>query len=281
MEISANRKTLLIAFGGGVIGDMAGFAAATFVRGIPYIQIPTTLLAHVDSSVGGKTAVNHPLGKNTIGAFKQPEYVCIELSFLKTLSSRELNAGYIELLKHGIIHDEKFFDFVQSHYLEPLDFEFLEEAILRSCAIKGRVVEKDETETGIRATLNFGHTLGHLIETHCGYGTYLHGEAVGTGMLFAAFLSKQEQLLDPSSWETIREFLEPKLRSVTLPKLDYDLFSSLLLHDKKASREAVNFIFLREIGSCFIQKEMPLDLIWKHFTGFCEEFPNLCQLTTD
>ena len=129
MEVSANRKTLLIAFGGGVIGDMAGFADATFVRGIPYIQIPTTLLAYVDSSVGGKTAVNHPLGKNTIGAFKQPEYVCIELSFLKTLSSRELNAGYIELLKHGIMHDERLFNFVQSQSLEPLDFEFLEEGV--------------------------------------------------------------------------------------------------------------------------------------------------------
>ena len=281
MEKKANRGTVMVAFGGGVIGDMAGFAAATFMRGIKMIQVPTTLLAQVDSSVGGKTAVNHPLGKNTIGAFKQPNHVSIDLEFLKTLPSRELQAGYFELAKHGLTHDRELLDFLQEGKLEPLDLDFLEEAVFRSCRVKARIVEQDETEAGLRATLNFGHTLGHLIETHCGYGTYLHGEAVGTGMLFAAFLSKQEQLLDPSSWETIREFLEPKLRSVSLPKLDYDLFSSLLLHDKKASREAVNFILLREIGSCFIQKEMPLDLIWKHFTGFCKEFPYLCQLTTD
>ncbi|MEZ7974345.1 MAG: 3-dehydroquinate synthase family protein, partial [SAR324 cluster bacterium] len=148
MNVSANRKTLLIAFGGGVIGDMAGFAASTFVRGIPFIQVPTTLLSDVDSSVGGKTAVNHPAGKNTIGSFKQPEYVCIELLFLKTLPSRELRAGYMELLKHGLIQDADFFNFTLQHSLEPLNFDYLEEAIFRSCKIKGRVVEQDETEKG-------------------------------------------------------------------------------------------------------------------------------------
>ncbi|HAF89010.1 MAG TPA: 3-dehydroquinate synthase, partial [Deltaproteobacteria bacterium] len=157
MDVCANRKSLLIAFGGGVIGDMAGFAASTFVRGIPFIQVPTTLLSDVDSSVGGKTAVNHPSGKNTIGTFKQPEYVCIELSFLKTLPSRELKAGHMELLKHGLIQDADFFNYTQQHSLEPLDFDYLEEAIFRSCKIKAKIVEKDETEKGLRANLNFGH----------------------------------------------------------------------------------------------------------------------------
>ncbi len=278
VNVSANRETLLIAFGGGVIGDMAGFAAATFVRGIPYIQIPTTLLAHVDSSVGGKTAVNHPLGKNTIGAFKQPEYVCIELSFLKTLPSRELKAGYIELLKHGIIHDEKLFDFVRSYSLEPLDFEFLEEAILRSCTIKGRVVEKDETETGIRATLNFGHTLGHLIETHAGYGKYLHGEAVGVGMFFAAFISWRCNELAENDWIRIKSYLCQILTPIKLPPLNQSLFREMILHDKKSQKQAVNFIMLRKLGESFIKKGIPVDMLWNDFKTFTEKFPEFIKI---
>ena len=278
MNKSANRKTLLIAFGGGVIGDMTGFAAATFVRGIPYIQIPTTLLSHVDSSVGGKTAVNHPLGKNTIGAFKQPDYVCIELSFLKTLPLRELKAGYIELLKHGIIHDDKLFDFVQSHSLEPLDFEFLEEAILRSCTIKGRVVEKDETETGIRATLNFGHTLGHLIENHAGYGKYLHGEAVGVGMFFAAFISWRCNKLVEDDWTRIKSYLCQILTPIKLPPLDQDLFREMILHDKKSQKQSVNFIMLRKLGESFISKEMPVEMLWSDFKEFTEKFPEFIKI---
>jgi len=245
MNVSANRKTLLIAFGGGVIGDMAGFAASTFVRGIPFMQVPTTLLSDVDSSVGGKTAVNHPAGKNTIGSFKQPEYVCIELSFLKTLPSRELKAGYMELLKHGLIQDADFFNFTLQHSLEPLDFDYLEESIFRSCKIKGRVVEQDETEKGLRANLNFGHTLGHLIETHAGYGKYLHGEAVGTGMLFAAFVSWRWNELAQNEWDLICSSLTQNLLSVKLVKLDYDTFRNLILHDKKAQKQAVNFILLK------------------------------------
>ena len=278
MEVNANRKTLLIAFGGGVIGDMAGFAAATFFRGIPFIQIPTTLLADVDSSVGGKTAVNHSLGKNTIGAFKQPEYVCIELSFLKTLPSRELNAGYFELLKHGIIHDEKLLDFVQRHSLEPLDFEFLEEAILRSCTIKGSVVEKDETETGIRATLNFGHTLGHLIETHAGYGKYLHGEAVGVGMFFAAFVSWRCNELSEDDWRHIKNYLSQIITPIKLPTLDQDLFREIILHDKKSQKQAVNFIMLRKLGDSFIKKETPVKMLWNEFKEFTGKFPEILEI---
>jgi 3-dehydroquinate synthase len=278
MEVNANRQTLLIAFGGGVIGDMAGFAAATFVRGIPYIQVPTTLLANVDSSVGGKTAVNHPLGKNSIGSFKQPEYVCIELSFLKTLPSRELRAGYIELLKHGLIHDEELLDFIRSNSLEPLDFDFLEEAILRSCNIKGRIVEKDETETGIRATLNFGHTLGHLIETHAGFGKYLHGEAVGVGMFFASFVSWRCNEMMEDEWMRINNFLSQILTPIQLPALDQNQFKEMILHDKKSQKHSVNFIMLKKLGKSFIRKETPVEMLWNEFKEFTKKFPEIIKI---
>ncbi len=278
MNVSANRKTLLIAFGGGVIGDMAGFAASTFVRGIPFIQVPTTLLADVDSSVGGKTAVNHPAGKNTIGSFKQPEYVCIELAFLKTLPSRELKAGYMELLKHGLIQDAEFFNFTQQHTLEPLNFDYLEEAIFRSCQIKGRVVEQDETEKGLRANLNFGHTLGHLIETHVGYGKYLHGEAVGTGMLFAAFVSWHWNELAQNEWEIIRRSLTQNLQPVKLLKLDYETFRNLILHDKKAQKQAVNFVLLKKLGESFILPETSVEKLWDEFKLFTQKFPGMISL---
>ncbi len=278
MGVSANRTTLLIAFGGGVIGDMAGFAAATFFRGIPFIQIPTTLLANVDSSVGGKTAVNHPLGKNTIGSFKQPEYVCIELSLLKTLPSRELKAGFIELLKHGIIHDETLFDFVESFSLEPLDFEFLEEAIFRSCIIKGSIVEKDETETGIRATLNFGHTLGHLIENHAGYGKYLHGEAVGLGMFYAAFVSWRSNKLIEDDWRRIKNFLSKILITIKLPPIDQKLFREMILHDKKSQKQSINFIMLSKLGVSYISKETSVDMLWKEFKEFVEIFTDFIEI---
>ena len=278
MNVSANRKTLLIAFGGGVIGDMAGFAASTFVRGIPFIQVPTTLLSDVDSSVGGKTAVNHPAGKNTIGSFKQPEYVCIELSFLKTLPSRELKAGYMELLKHGLIQDADFFNFTLQYSLEPLNFDYLEEAIFRSCKIKGRVVEQDETEKGLRANLNFGHTLGHLIETHAGYGKYLHGEAVGTGMLFAAFVSWRWNELSQNEWDLINSSLSQNLLPVKLVKLDYDTFRNLILHDKKAQKQAVNFILLKKLGESFILPETSVDKLWEELNLFAKKFPGIISL---
>jgi 3-dehydroquinate synthase len=278
MNVSANRKTLLIAFGGGVIGDMAGFAASTFVRGIPFIQVPTTLLSDVDSSVGGKTAVNHPAGKNTIGSFKQPEYVCIELLFLKTLPSRELRAGYMELLKHGLIQDADFFNFTLQHSLEPLNFDYLEEAIFRSCKIKGRVVEQDETEKGLRANLNFGHTLGHLIETHAGYSKYLHGEAVGTGMLFAAFVSWRWNELSQNEWDIISISLTQNLLPVKLVKLDYDTFRNLILHDKKAQKQAVNFILLKKLGESFILQETSVDKLWTELNLFTKEFPGMLSL---
>jgi len=278
MDVCANRKSLLIAFGGGVIGDMAGFAASTFVRGIPFIQVPTTLLSDVDSSVGGKTAVNHPSGKNTIGAFKQPEYVCIELSFLKTLPSRELKAGHMELLKHGLIQDADFFNYTQQHSLEPLDFDYLEEAIFRSCKIKAKVVEKDETEKGLRANLNFGHTLGHLIETHAGYGKYLHGEAVGAGMLFATFVSWRRNEITLNEWDLISSALTQYLMPLKLLKMDFDTFRNLILHDKKAQKQAVNFILLNKLGKSFILPEMSVEILWEEFNLFVQEYPGIISM---
>ena len=278
MDVCANRKSLLIAFGGGVIGDMAGFAASTFVRGIPFIQVPTTLLSDVDSSVGGKTAVNHPSGKNTIGTFKQPEYVCIELSFLKTLPSRELKAGHMELLKHGLIQDADFFNYTQQHSLEPLDFDYLEEEIFRSCKIKANVVEKDETEKGLRANLNFGHTLGHLIETHAGYGKYLHGEAVGAGMLFATFVSWRRNEITLNEWDLISSALTQYLMPLKLLKMDFDTFRNLILHDKKAQKQAVNFILLNKLGKSFIFPEMSVEILWEEFNLFVKEYPGIIRL---
>ena len=278
MDVCANRKSLLIAFGGGVIGDMAGFAASTFVRGIPFIQVPTTLLSDVDSSVGGKTAVNHPSGKNTIGTFKQPEYVCIELSFLKTLPSRELKAGHMELLKHGLIQDADFFNYTQQHSLEPLDFDYLEEAIFRSCKIKAKIVEKDETEKGLRANLNFGHTLGHLIETHAGYGKYLHGEAVGAGMLFATFVSWRRNEITLNEWDLISSALTQYLMPLKLLKMDFDTFRTLILHDKKAQKQAVNFILLNKLGKSFILPEMSVEILWEEFNLFVQEYPGIIRL---
>ena len=288
MDVRANRKTLLIAFGGGVIGDMAGFASATFMRGIPFLQVPTTLLADVDSSVGGKTAVNHPRGKNTIGAFKQPIHVCMDLAFLRTLPPREFLAGYFELAKHGFVHDAKLFETIQAGPLVNAEYdyraneaesrEFWEATILRSCGVKGKVVEQDETETGLRATLNFGHTLGHLIETHAGYGAYLHGEAVGTGMLFAAYLSRKWEHLQERDWSRIRDFLVPRLTPIVLPALNTKSFQTLILHDKKAEGTGVDFILLHKLGAGFIQKATSVETLWPVFQEFVAEFPEVCQV---
>jgi 3-dehydroquinate synthase len=237
------------------------------------------LLADVDSSVGGKTAVNHPLGKNSIGAFKQPEHVCIDLEFLKTLPSRELTAGYFELIKHGLIHDRELLEFLKGRSLEPLDLEFLEEAIYRSCAVKAQIVEADETESGLRATLNFGHTLGHLVETHAGYGTYLHGEAVGLGMLFAAFASHQWSHLSTESWTQVQDFLLPLMPRFTLPPLSQQQFQQLMLHDKKSGSGGVNFILLSGVGRCQIRKNTPIDELWRLYQRFLQAFPQICQHT--
>ena len=193
LENKCDRKTTLLALGGGVIGDMTGFAAATYMRGVPFVQIPTTLLAQVDSSVGGKTAINHPLGKNMIGAFYQPQAVLADTATLATLPDRELSAGMAEVIKHGAIIDAAFFAWLETNIskLMARDDAALAYAIQRSCEIKAEVVHQDEREGGLRAILNFGHTFAHAIEAGMGYGTWLHGEAVGCGMVMAADLSER------------------------------------------------------------------------------------------
>ena len=194
LESRHSRQTTIIALGGGVVGDMAGFAAASYQRGINFIQVPTTLLSQVDSSVGGKTAINHPLGKNMIGAFYQPKAVVIDTNSLQTLPPREVSAGLAEVIKYGLIRDEPFFVWLEEHIeaLVALETAALSYAIERSCACKAEVVAADEREGGVRALLNLGHTFGHAIESHCGYGNWLHGEAVGAGIMLAARLSKLE-----------------------------------------------------------------------------------------
>lgn len=284
MTLNANRKTALIAFGGGVVGDIAGFAAATFMRGVPILQVPTTLLAQVDSSVGGKTAVNHALGKNAIGAFKQPDGVVIDLDFLRTLPERELRAGLFELLKHAIIRDAGLFGDLEARPAKLLarpvaaDAAFWEDVLHRSLQVKVRVVQEDEREEHVRAILNFGHTLGHLIETHTGYTACLHGEAVGIGMCFAAFASREWGLLSTAGCERVIALLTPLLTLVRLPPLDERGFATLLLHDKKAARRAVKFIALGAVGRAEIREATRPEELWPLFQRFVREVPGLLRL---
>lgn len=284
MELEANRGTVLVAFGGGVVGDMAGFAAATFMRGLPVIQVPTTLLAQVDSSVGGKTAVNHPKGKNAIGAFKQPAGVAIDLGFLETLPPRERTAGLFELIKHGIVRDQELLKFMEEgrgrvgRDFSASDRFFWEEAIYRSCQVKAGVVEQDERETELRAILNFGHSLAHLIETHTGYEAYLHGEAVGVGMLFAAFVSREWGFLAAEDFARVRSLLEPLAQPICLPPLSRDGFAELLMHDKKASRGSLKFILLEGLGGAFIREGTTPEELWPAFQGFLEEMPAVLRV---
>jgi 3-dehydroquinate synthase len=279
MALDANRQTTLVAFGGGVIGDMTGFAAATFMRGVPYVQVPTTLLAQVDSSVGGKTAVNHRLGKNAIGAFKQPRGVVMDLELLRTLPERELRAGLFELIKHGIIRDAALFDFLEAHRerFSGFDWSFWEEAVQRSCRVKAGVVEQDEQETDLRAILNFGHSLGHLIETHTGYDRYLHGEAVGVGMLFAAHASHAWGELPAADYHRIRALLEPLVTPVQLPPLDSRRFAGLLMHDKKAAAGVLRFIALRGLGAAYVRERTAPQELWPLFRGFLEAMPGVLR----
>jgi 3-dehydroquinate synthase len=246
-----SRNATLIALGGGVIGDLAGFAAACYQRGIPFMQIPTTLLAQVDSSVGGKTAVNHPLGKNMIGAFYQPQCVLADTSLLNTLPDRELSAGLAEIIKYGLIRDPEFFCWLEGH-IEALlrrEPDALSYAIERSCANKAEVVAADERETGERATLNLGHTFGHAIETGMGYGVCLHGEAVAIGMCLAADLSRRLGWLAEGDVGRIVRILRRSLLPVTPPAgMDTRRFIELMAVDKKNLDGKLRLILLEQIG---------------------------------
>lgn len=260
MQVRFSRNASLVALGGGVIGDMGGFAAACYQRGIGFIQVPTTLLAQVDSSVGGKTGVNHPLGKNMIGAFYQPQAVIADLSTLATLPDREFSAGLAEVIKYGLIRDAGFFEWIEAHReaLMRRDGDALGFAIERSCRNKAEVVAEDEHETGVRATLNLGHTFGHAIETGAGYGSYLHGEAVAIGTCIAAALSQQLGWLDRASVTRIRAVLQ----GVRLPvELRGELASGELLElmavDKKNLDGRLRLILLRAIGEATLPLEIP------------------------
>jgi 3-dehydroquinate synthase len=250
MARRAERKTTLIALGGGVIGDLAGFAAACYQRGMPFIQVPTTLLSQVDSSVGGKTGVNHPLGKNMIGAFYQPQLVLADTSVLSTLPARELSAGLAEVIKYGLIWDAEFFAWLEQHMdaLRVLDPAALAQAIHRACEIKARVVAADEREGGLRAILNFGHTFGHAIEAAMGYGNWLHGEAVGAGMVLACACSQQLGWLDAPSLERTRRLIARAGLPVQAPVMPLEQWRTLMGHDKKVDAGTLRFVLLRGIG---------------------------------
>jgi 3-dehydroquinate synthase len=246
-----DRKTTLIALGGGVIGDLTGYAAASYMRGVPFVQIPTTLLAQVDSSVGGKTGINHPLGKNMIGAFYQPRAVLADTSTLSTLPDRELSAGLAEVIKHGAILDAAFFDWIEANIAKLMarDPAALSHAIARSCEIKADVVRKDEREGGLRAVLNFGHTFGHAIEAGLGYGAWLHGEAVGCGMVMAADLSHRLGLIDAAALERVRALVAAAGLPIAAPDLGFDRWIELMEVDKKNEGGAIKFILLKPLGS--------------------------------
>ena len=257
-----SRQVTLIALGGGVIGDMTGFAAACYQRGVPFIQIPTTLLSQVDSSVGGKTAVNHAFGKNMIGAFYQPQCVIADTKTLDTLDDRQLSSGLAEVIKYGLINDAEFFDWLEQNMLKlrARDPDVLAEAIERSCQDKANIVAEDELEHGVRALLNLGHTFGHAIETGMGYGNWLHGEAIAVGMLMAAELSKRMGWIDDEIVKRIRKILMSAGLPVATPNdMSADQFISLMAVDKKVQDGHVRLILLKGIGNAVISDNYDAD----------------------
>ncbi len=239
-----DRKTVVYALGGGVVGDMSGFAAASYMRGVPFVQVPTTLLAQVDSSVGGKTAINHPLGKNMIGAFYQPQRVVCDLDTLTTLPVRELSAGLAEVIKYGPIADIAFLDWIEANMAALLAREpaALAHAVRRSCEIKAWVVGQDERESGLRAILNFGHTFGHAIESGLGYGEWLHGEAVGCGMVMATQLSHKLGLVDDAFAHRLTALIAAAGLPIKGPRLGADRYLELMRVDKKAEAGEIRFV---------------------------------------
>jgi 3-dehydroquinate synthase len=255
LERRVERSTTLVALGGGVVGDIAGFAAAVYQRGIPFVQVPTTLLAQVDSSVGGKTAVNHPLGKNMIGAFYQPRAVVIDTATLATLPDRELAAGLAEVVKYGLIHDVGFLEWLEGHVEDLLAREpsALAYAIRTSCAVKAAIVGRDERETAERALLNLGHTFGHAIESWAGYGAWLHGEAVAAGTVLAARLSQRLGDLDAGAVGRVREILRRARLPVAPPAIPPDEFLALMARDKKVEAGETRYVLLRRLGEAYVR----------------------------
>jgi 3-dehydroquinate synthase len=259
LQNECDRKTVLFALGGGVVGDMTGFAAASYMRGVPFVQVPTTLLAQVDSSVGGKTAINHPLGKNMVGAFYQPQRVVCDLDTLKTLPARELSAGLAEVIKYGPIADIVFLDWIESNIDDLMAGEAsaLAKAIQRSCEIKAEVVGLDERESGLRAILNFGHTFGHAIESGMGYGQWLHGEAVGCGMVMAAELSQRLGLIEPAFVLRLKQLIQKAGLPVVGPKLseldNAGRYLELMQVDKKTEAGELRFVLINGPGQAVVR----------------------------
>ncbi len=264
LESRANRKSIILALGGGVVGDLAGFVAATFMRGIRFVQVPTTILAQVDSSVGGKVGINHPLGKNLIGVFYQPQFVLIDPETLQTLPEREIRAGCAEIIKYGFIYDRHFYDVIADN-LDSLfslkDYNVLEHALCRSCEIKAKVVSKDEKEAGLRAILNFGHTVGHAIEAVTRYSSFLHGEGVVHGMKAALYMSYRAGSFTK---EQLDVFVA-KLDHFNAPKLpvdlNYDALLSAMQKDKKRSSKGQQWVLLKDIGEHWLTRDVPDDWV--------------------
>ncbi len=256
-----NRDCTVLALGGGVIGDMAGFAAACFQRGVHFVQVPTTLLSQVDSSVGGKTGINHPLGKNMIGAFKQPQVVLADMAHLKTLPPRELSAGLAEIIKYALLGDTEFLVWLEQH-MEQLvagDLDLLAQAVYRSCAHKARIVANDEKEQGERALLNLGHTFGHAIESYLGYGVWLHGEAVATGMLMAADLSQRMGWISLADVERVKNILIRAQLPVACPQIPLDEFLGFMAHDKKVLNGQLRLVLLKQLGQAIITRDFDVE----------------------
>jgi len=261
LQNRCERSTTLIALGGGVIGDLTGYAAATFLRGVPFIQIPTTLLSQVDSSVGGKTGINHPLGKNMIGAFYQPQLVLADIDTLKTLPPREFSAGMAEVIKYGLMRDAEFFDWLEQNVeaLMAHDEKALSYAIYRSCQNKADLVALDEHEQGDRALLNLGHTFGHAIENAMGYGVWLHGEAVAAGTILAADLSQRLGWLTASDSKRVKDILQAAKLPVTAPNLGVDRYLDLMGHDKKVEDGKIRLVLQQGIGKAVISSDYAAD----------------------
>lgn len=261
LEAGFNRDCTVLALGGGVIGDMAGFASACFQRGVYFIQVPTTLLSQVDSSVGGKTGINHPLGKNMIGAFQQPQVVLADMAQLSTLPDRELSAGLAEVIKYALLGDIEFLAWLETHMdaLVGRDADLLAEAVYRSCAHKARIVANDEKEQGERALLNLGHTFGHAIESYLGYGVWLHGEAVATGMVMAADLSYRMGWISQADLERTKNIIQRAHLPVACPQIPLDEFLAYMAHDKKVLDGQLRLVLMKQLGQAIITREFDVE----------------------
>lgn len=259
-----SRNATFIAFGGGVIGDIVGFAAATYQRGVPFVQIPTTLLSQVDSSVGGKTGVNHPLGKNMIGAFYQPLAVLIDTSVLQTLPLREMSAGLAEIIKYGLLGDAEFLSWIENNLgaLKSKNLEYLDEAIERSCQMKADIVARDELESGVRALLNLGHTFGHAIEAHLGYGSWLHGEAISAGIVMATRLSRQLGYLKDADLERVIALCSDADLPTEPPEgMTVDDFMTHMAVDKKNVDGRMRLVLMRSLGDAYLEESVDSNLL--------------------